>query len=103
MQPALHARVFPSVAAHSAGEGVSDMINKDRGPEWQGDDSFGAGWGNQTVHDPQTGKEPVAGADFGAGATAGELTKDGYGTVPGGGFAIRGEVWRAQVEMIREH
>jgi hypothetical protein len=80
------------------------MTGNERDPEWQGDDSFGAGWGNQTAHDPQSGEEPVAGADFGAGATAGELIKGGYGTTPGGdGFAIRNEAWHADVEKIRAH
>src|SRR3954466_6483393 len=101
MQPALHARVFPSIAAHSAGEGVSDMINKDRGPEWQGDDNFGAGWGNQTTHDQHL-TDSAEGENFGAGARAGALTKGGYGASPGGtGFAIRDEAWHEEVEKIR--
>ena len=79
------------------------MTGNERGPEWQGDDSFGAGWGNQTAHDPSTDEAPVAGADFGAGATAGDLTKGGYGAAPGGdGFAIRNEAWHAEVEKIRD-
>jgi hypothetical protein len=79
------------------------MTGNERGPEWQGDDSFGAGWGNQTTHEPDADND-VAGADFGAGAKAGHLTKGGYGAAPGaGGFAIRDEAWHEDVEKIREH
>lgn len=84
------------------------MTNKERGPEWQGDDSFGPGWGNQTAHDAHvlsepTG-EPAAGEEFGAGARAGNLTKGGYGASAGGsGFAIRDAAWHEDVEKIREH
>jgi hypothetical protein len=79
------------------------MTGKERGPEWQGDDSFGAGWGNQTAHDPQT-DEPEAGAEFGRDARAGELTRGGYGAAPGGsGFAIRDAHWHEDVEKIRAH
>jgi hypothetical protein len=46
------------------------MTGKERDPEWQGDDSFGAGWGNQTTHEPRI-DDGVAGEDFGAGARAG--------------------------------
>ena len=47
------------------------MTGKDRPTEWQGDDSFGPGWGNQTTHGqtthgPQAEPEKAAGADFGA-------------------------------------
>jgi hypothetical protein len=80
------------------------MTGNDRRPEWQGDDSFGPGWGNQTAHDPQAADEPVAGEDFGRGATAGNLTKGGYGAAPGGsGFAIRDAHWHDDVEKIRAH
>lgn len=80
------------------------MSSNERGPGWQGDDSFGAGWGNQTTHDGQPVEEPIAGADFGSGAQAGELTKGGYGASPGGsGFAIRDEAWHEDVEKIRAH
>ena len=87
------------------------MTGKERGPEWQGDDSFGAGWGNQTTHEPHLDGtvEPrpdatVEGAEFGAGARAGELTRGGYGAAPGGsGFAIRDADWHQDVEKIREH
>jgi hypothetical protein len=79
------------------------MINKDRGPEWQGDDSFGAGWGNQTTHDQHL-TDSAEGENFGAGARAGALTKGGYGASPGGtGFAIRDEAWHEDVEKIRAH
>jgi len=79
------------------------MTGKERGPEWQGDDSFGAGWGNQTTHEPHADND-VAGANFGAGAKAGDLTKGGYGAAPGGdGFAIRDEAWHREVEKIRAH
>jgi len=78
------------------------MTGKERGPEWQGDDSFGAGWGNQITHDPHPA-ESAAGAEFGAGATAGELTKGGYGASPGGGgFAVRDADWHEDVEKIRD-
>lgn len=79
------------------------MTGKERGPEWQGDDSFGPGWGNQTTPEPQAGEEPAAGADFGSGAQAGNLTRGGYGAAPGGGFAIRDAAWHEDVEKIREH
>ncbi|HYD11304.1 MAG TPA: DUF2171 domain-containing protein [Allosphingosinicella sp.] len=80
------------------------MTGKERGPEWQGDDSFGPGWGNQTAHDPQADRERAAGEDFGAGARAGDLTRGGYGAAPGGdGFAIRDAAWHEAVEKIREH
>jgi hypothetical protein len=80
------------------------MINKERGPEWQGDDSFGPGWGNQTAHDAHVLAEPVAGEEFGAGARAGNLTKGGYGAAPGGsGFAIRDASWYEDVEKIKAH
>jgi hypothetical protein len=80
------------------------MINKERGPEWQGDDSFGPGWGNQTAHDAHVLAEPVAGEEFGAGARAGNLTKGGYGAAPGGsGFAIRDASWHEDVEKIKAH
>jgi hypothetical protein len=78
------------------------MTNKERGPEWQGDDSFGPGWGNQTTHEPHLAEEPAAGADFGSGAQAGNLTKGGYGAAPGG-FAIRDASWHEDVEKIRAH
>jgi hypothetical protein len=80
------------------------MTNNERGPQWQGDDSFGPGWGNQTTHEPPVAEEPVAGEDFGAGAQAGSLTKGGYGAAAGGGgFAIRDATWHEDVEKIREH
>ena len=79
------------------------MTSKERGPEWQGDTSFGTGWGNQTTHEVQPA-DSAEGADFGAGARAGELTQGGYGAAPGGsGFAIRDEAWHADVEKIHEH
>jgi hypothetical protein len=82
------------------------MTGKERGPEWQGDDSFGEGWGNQTTHESHLieGGEGLQGEEFGAGASAGNLTRGGYGAAPGGGgFAIRDEAWHADVEKIREH
>ena len=79
------------------------MTGKERGPEWQGDDSFGPGWGNQTTHDPDL-TEGAEGQNFGAGAKAGDLTKGGYAAAPGGsGFAIRDEAWHEDVEQIRAH
>ncbi len=79
------------------------MTGKERGPEWQGDDSFGPGWGNQTTHEPHL-QEPAAGEDFGRDVKAGSLTKGGYGVAPGGGgFAIRDAAWHEDVEKIREH
>ena len=80
------------------------MTGKDRPTEWQGDDSFGTGWGNQTTHGPQADAEKPAGADFGADAKAGDLTKGGYGAAPGAGdFAIRDAHWHEDVERIRAH
>lgn len=81
------------------------MSNKERGPEWQGDDSFGSGWGNQIVHEHNASDDdPVAGADFGAGARAGDLTKGGFGAAPAGSdFAVRDAGWHADVEKIRAH
>lgn len=80
------------------------MTGKERGPEWQGDGSFGSGWGNQTIHEPHAGEPPAAGADFGAGAEAGTLTKGGYGAAPGGdGFTVRNAAWHEGVEKIRPH
>ena len=78
------------------------MTGKERSPEWQGEDSFGPGWGNQTTHDPKAGDAPAAGEDFGAGATAGDLTRGGYGATPGSsGFSIRDAAWHGDVEKIR--
>ena len=78
------------------------MTGKERGPEWQGDDSFGAGWGNQTTHDPHL-TDAAEGQNFGADARAGDLTKGGYGAAPGGsGFAVRDAHWHEDVEKIRE-
>ena len=78
------------------------MIGKERGPEWQGDDSFGPGWGNQTTHEPEGSDAPAAGAEFGAGAGAGNLVRGGYGASPGGSeFAIRDAAWHEDVERIR--
>ena len=79
------------------------MTGKERGPEWQGDDSFGPGWGNQTAHEPTIADpDAIAGEDFGAGAQAGNLTRGGYGAAPGGsGFAIRDAAWHEDVEKIR--
>jgi hypothetical protein len=80
------------------------MTGKDRPTEWQGDDSFGPDWGNQTTHGPQVDAEKAAGADFGADAKAGDLTKGGYGAAPGtGDFAIRDAHWHEDVERIRAH
>jgi hypothetical protein len=80
------------------------MIGNDRGPEWQGDDAFGPGWGNQTTHDPLPADMPEAGAEFGRDAQAGNLTSGGYGASPGGGgFAIRDAHWHEDVEKIRAH
>jgi hypothetical protein len=79
------------------------MTGKERGPEWQGDDSFGPGWGNQTTHEPQPEAGRAAGEEFGAGATAGDLTRGGYGASTGGGFAIRDAGWHEDVEKIRPH
>ena len=80
------------------------MTGNDRGPEWQGDDSFGPGWGNQTAHEPQASaasEDHVEGEDFGRGAKAGSLTRGGYGAAPGGGgFAIRDAHWHEDVEKI---
>ena len=79
------------------------MTGTERGPEWQGDDSFGPGWGNQTTHEPHPDAGRAAGEDFGAGAKAGDLTRGGYGASPGGGgFAIRDADWHDAVERIRE-
>lgn len=80
------------------------MTGKKGGPEWQGQDSFGPGWGNQTTHEAHPDAERAAGTDFGAGATAGELTRGGPGAAPGGdGFAIRDATWHEDVERIRPH
>ena len=83
------------------------MTGNERRPEWQGDDSFGPGWGNQTVNDShaeEAGAEKAVGADFGAGAKAGNLTRGGYGASPGGsGFALRDATWHEDVEKIRPH
>ena len=81
------------------------MTGKERGPEWRGDDSFGAGWGNQIAHDAHMADSSgIQGAEFGAGATAGNLSTGGYGATPGGGgFAIRDETWHEDVEKVREH
>ena len=84
------------------------MTGKDRPTEWQGDDSFGPGWGNQTAHDAHVpggaAGEPPEGEAFGCGARAGNLTRGGYGAAPGGGgFAIRDASWHEDVEKIREH
>jgi hypothetical protein len=80
------------------------MTGNERGPEWQGDDSFGPGWGNQTTHEPQAPEPPAAGEDFGKGAKAGNLVRDGYGASPGGsGFAIRDASWHDDVEKVRAH
>lgn len=79
------------------------MTGKERGPEWQGDDSFGAGWGNQIVHDPANDR-PATGTEFGAGAQAGNLVRGGFGASPGGtGFAVRDADWHEDVEKVREH
>ena len=79
------------------------MTGKERGPEWQGDDNFGAGWGNQTTHDPHL-TEAAEGQNFGAGAKAGDLTQGGYGAAPGGsGFAVRDAHWHEDVEKVRAH
>lgn len=78
------------------------MTGKERGPEWKGDDSFGPGWGNQTVHEAQSGEPATAGEDFGSGARGGDLTRGGYGAAPGGsGFAVRNAAWHEDVEKIR--
>ena len=80
------------------------MTSKERGPEWQGDDSFGGGWGNQIVHDTQPGETPAAGAAFGAGASGGDLTRGGYGAAPAAGdFAVRDAAWQAEAEKVRAH
>ncbi len=80
------------------------MTGKERGPEWQGDDSFGPGWGNQTTHEPQAPGSPASGADFGVAAEAGNLTQGGYGAAAGGsGFAVRNAAWHEDVEKIRAH
>lgn len=80
------------------------MTARERGPEWQGDDSFGPGWGNQTTHEPLVPEPPAAGEDFGSGAKAGNLVQGGYGASPGGsGFAIRDAAWHEDVEKIRAH
>ena len=80
------------------------MTGNDRSPDWQGDDSFGPGWGNQTTHELQHAEEPVEGQDFGSRASAGELTKGGYGAAPGDGdFAIRDAHWHEKVEKIKAH
>src|SRR5207237_10022916 len=104
MQPALRPRVFPLLRRSAARGGVSNMTGNDRGPEWQGDDGFGPGWGNQTAHDPQQTEDHVQGEDFGRGATAGRLIRGGYGAAPGGGgFAIRDAHWPEDVEKISAH
>ncbi len=82
------------------------MTSKERGPEWQGDDSFGGGWGNQTTHEPAANDaaDTVAGESFGSDASAGDLTRGGYGASPGGGgFAIRDAAWHEDVEKVRAH
>jgi hypothetical protein len=81
------------------------MTSTERGPEWQGDDSFGPGWGNQTTHEPRMADE-AAGESFGRDAKAGDLTSGGagYGAIPAGsGFAIRDAGWHGEVEKIRPH
>jgi len=79
------------------------MTSKERGPEWQGDDSFGAGWGNQTTHEPRAVDE-AAGESFGRDASAGDLTRGGagLGSTPGG-FTIRDAAWHEDVEKVRAH
>jgi len=79
------------------------MSIKERGPEWQGDDSFGSGWGNQIVHETSPEGENAAGADFGAGAAPGTLTRGGYGAATGSDFAVRDAAWHDDVEKIRPH
>lgn len=80
------------------------MTGNDRSPDWQGDDSFGPGWGNQTTHEPHLAEEHEEAAEFGSGARAGELVKGGYGAAPGGGgFAIRDAHWHEDVEKISAH
>ncbi|HTU10774.1 MAG TPA: DUF2171 domain-containing protein [Allosphingosinicella sp.] len=80
------------------------MIGKERGPEWQGDDSFGSGWGNQITHEVRpTAETAVAGEDFGAGAKAGTLTQGGYGAATGSEFAVRDAARHGDVEKVRPH
>ena len=80
------------------------MTSKERGPVWQGDDSFGPGWGNQIVHESRPAAESTAvGEDFGAGARGGALTRGGYGAQTGEGFAVRDAGWHADVEKVRPH
>jgi hypothetical protein len=54
MQPALRARVSPREATWPAKE---QIMTKERETQWQGDDSFGAGWGNQTA-EPEHPADP---------------------------------------------
>ena len=80
------------------------MTGKERGPEWQGDDSFGAGWGNQTTHDPH----PAEGRrrrGFRRRRDARAISpKAAMARRPGGGgFAIRDAAWHEDVEKIRAH
>src|SRR5436190_7628194 len=104
MQPALHPCVFLLLRQCAARGGVSSMTGNDRSPEWQGDDSFGPGWGNQVVQDQHATDEHVEGAEFGSGANAGTLTRGGYGAAPGGGgFAIRDAHWHEDFEKIKAH
>ena len=77
------------------------MTGKERGPEWQGDDSFGGGWGNQTTHEPRAVDE-IVGESFGRDVNAGDLTRGGtgLGSTPGG-FTVRDAAWHEDVEKVR--
>lgn len=83
------------------------MGDKERGPEWRGEDSFGGGWGNQAPQDPRP-PEGEAGDSFGRDAAAGDLSRGCAGQAgmfggDGPDFAIRNAQWHEAVERIRAH
>lgn len=90
--------------AHDRPEG--EQPTPERDTQWQGDDAFGAGWGNQTTRDEPP--EPEEGAAFGSDAAPGDLGRAGAGHAgmfgdAGPDFAIHDARWAEAVERVREH
>ena len=60
-----------------------------RGPQWQGDDSFGGGWGNQTPRPERLGDRNARGLtddpDYGQERYGGGMTGDAFGEEYGSG------------------
>jgi hypothetical protein len=86
---------------------AQDERDDGRETQWQGNGSFGEGWGNQTSA-PEAPPADGAGTSFGQDAAAGDLVRGSAGFAgrfggDGPDFAIRNAQWAEAVARVRPH